>query len=314
MLVVKGTNLAAGATLTIHPREGTLLVAFLALFVRMAGSQLWSLICFALHQVRSSRVPQDGLHHQQQVLLRNSASQNRTLLELLRTSWSWRRNAKRALPRCLPLILLAVAHSAAFALAGLFSSRVATVLDEVLVRSEYCGYFKFPNQDLPDLEGASFDLANAATVNSRAISIWSSNYARECYVDQITPGCNIFARQQLLSSMDRSAKCPFAEKVCMDDQNGVVRLDSGPIYSDIHLGINTPRRDAVVYRTALTCAPIWATPFTSDIVGASGKDLPGDRFLYYYFGEQVNDTSSFANYTYEYDDYAARTNLLPYKL
>ena len=298
----------------MRPRDGTLLVAFLALYVRMAGSQLWSLLCFALHQMRSTRSPQDGLHHQQQVLLRNSTSQNQTLLELLKISWFWRKNAKQAPSRCLPLVFLAVMHSIFFALAGLFSSRVASVSDEVLVRSSYCGTFKFPNVDLSDFDEATFDLANAHEMNRRATSIWSSNYARQCYGKNRSPGCNLFARRQLRSMLDRNAKCPFVDEICMNAAESVARLDSGHIFSDLDLGINTRREDAVVYRTVLTCAPVAIGPFSSEPVNATGDELSGDSFYYYYFGDRVNATDRLSNWTYAYDDYGGRTTTEPYRI
>ena len=51
----KGTIL--GATLTISARDGAILVAFLALFVRFVGGHFWSILCFVLHQSRSSKEP-----------------------------------------------------------------------------------------------------------------------------------------------------------------------------------------------------------------------------------------------------------------
>jgi hypothetical protein len=279
----------------------------------MAGSQLWSFICFVLHQVRSTREPRDGLHHQQQILLRNSASQNSTLIELLKVGWFWKSHAKGGIWRSIPLIILAVTHTLAFALAGLFSSRVATTSDEVLVRSSYCGTFKFPDVELADYNESSWDSANAHEMNRRARAIWSTTYSRQCYVDSSATGCDIFVKQQIKSDVDRTVSCPFAEGVCRNPSEGVVRVDSGPVYSDTDLGINTHRRDALIYRRAMTCAPLDSYNF-SEWKNGTNEDLPGDKFKYYYYGGLLNETDYSHNYTYVYDQYGGQERLEAYQI
>lgn len=304
-----------GATLTVPPRDGALLVSFLALYVRLVGNQLWSLLCFVIHQIRSTRKPKDGLHHQQQVLLRNSASQNHTLLELLKLSWFWKNSTNKVVQRCLPLATLAILHSCTFALAGLFAYRATfSTADEVLVRSPSCGSFKFPLVAFESWNEETFDLGNAAEINKRTTSMWSSNYARSCYVNGSTPGCNVFTGQIFGSDPDYSVKCPFADGVCVDDSEGVIRLDSGPIFSDSDLGINTRREDAIIYRRTMTCAPIHTRGFASDPMPGGKDDVPGDEFYYYYYGDSVLNHTITSNYTYAYDDYRGRTTDEPYKL
>lgn len=63
-------GLVTGATITLGEREGGLLTAFIATFVTIVGAELWKISCYVFHQIRSKQEPQDGLYHQQQVILR----------------------------------------------------------------------------------------------------------------------------------------------------------------------------------------------------------------------------------------------------
>ncbi|KAL9620727.1 MAG: hypothetical protein Q9160_004740 [Pyrenula sp. 1 TL-2023] len=304
-----------GATLTVPPRDGALLVSFLALYVRMVGTQLWSLLCFVLHQLRSTKRLRDGLHHQQQAVLRNSASQNHTLLELLKIGWYWRKNANGGLWRTLPLAFLAILHTSTFALAGLFAYRATfSTADEVLIRSPFCGDFRSPTNSFQDWTEDTVNLGNPASTNQRTTSKWGSNYARNCYIDGVAGDCNIFTRSRFNSIPDHDVKCPFADGICVDDAHGVIRLESDSIYSDLDLGINTRRGDAIMYRKAMTCAPIVPDDFVSDAMPGTDDDLPGNKFYYYYFGDTIANFQVTSNHTYQYNTYEAKTTSEPYKL
>lgn len=63
-----------GQTLTLDREQANLLIAFTASFVVFVGARFWRIICLFLHQVYSTSEPRDTLHHQRQVLLRNSGS------------------------------------------------------------------------------------------------------------------------------------------------------------------------------------------------------------------------------------------------
>ena len=69
--------------------SGALLVAFLALFVRLVGNHFWEIICFLIFWARTSARSRakDGLWHQQQALLRNKQTDGTFAFELLRASW-----------------------------------------------------------------------------------------------------------------------------------------------------------------------------------------------------------------------------------
>ena len=127
-----------GATLTISRRNGGLLIAFLALFVGVAGTSLWRIGCFLLHRYFSSKRAADALYHQRQAILRNASNSQSGLVILLHTCWAWRNFA--FFWRLLPPIIFAVLIFIGFAIAGVFSSAVATSMgQEVLLKSPNCG-------------------------------------------------------------------------------------------------------------------------------------------------------------------------------
>ncbi|KAF2470852.1 uncharacterized protein BDR25DRAFT_224718, partial [Lindgomyces ingoldianus] len=83
-----------GATLTLPTTQGLILVSFLTLFVQFSGACFWRVICFILHQFRSSTVPQDGLFHQQQIILRNAITAPNAFWNFAATAIRWRGQAK----------------------------------------------------------------------------------------------------------------------------------------------------------------------------------------------------------------------------
>ena len=129
-----------GATLTLPKQWGVVLIAFLALFVRFAGSHLWNIVCFAVHQIRAAPSDQDGIYHQFQVILRSGSSESRVLLDIMKIWWNRRKVAPTITRRCLPLVSIASFHMLVIGSAGLFSSRVVTTSDEALTQSASCGW------------------------------------------------------------------------------------------------------------------------------------------------------------------------------
>jgi hypothetical protein len=68
-----------------------------------------------------------------------------------------------------------------------------------------------------------------------------------------------------------------------------MQLDTGPINSNMILGINSPPQDQIDLRRVTTCAPItqanYTITFTSDTFPPSlGYILPGDKYIAYTYG------------------------------
>lgn len=69
-----------GATLTLDRQQANLLIAFTASFVVFVGSRFWHILCLFLHQIYSTSDLRDALHHQRQVVLRNSGTSDAGLV------------------------------------------------------------------------------------------------------------------------------------------------------------------------------------------------------------------------------------------
>ena len=103
-----------GSPITLSERDGDLFIGLLGIFVTVAGAACWKIMSFAMHQLRSPPDVQDGIHHQQQAILRNIGSPFQASYELAQLSWSWRKHALRPFVRTLPLVALALFNFALF--------------------------------------------------------------------------------------------------------------------------------------------------------------------------------------------------------
>jgi hypothetical protein len=239
-----------GATLTIRSTYSGLLTAFIALLVSAAGGGLWKILAYIAHQLRARRERRDGLYHQQQILLRNSASPSGTLIDLLHLTWAWRRNADIFLSRSLPLELGASLHLGLVALGGIFSSSAIKAAGaDTLTQSSSCGqWFSASNA------GASFVMAVASVQN---ITLSAANYASACYASTPDPlQCKVYTTPTLPFTTDQNASCPFVPGMCYLPDTAAYKMDTGKLDSNFHLGINTRPEDRITYQRITTCAPL----------------------------------------------------------
>lgn len=108
-----------GSTLTLDRQDGALFIAFLALYVGLAGQGTWRIVRFLLHRAYSSTKTPDGIYNQRQAILRNSESGYSAALEMIQLCFVWRkREAWKIWIRMLPLMGLSLLLSLAFAVAG----------------------------------------------------------------------------------------------------------------------------------------------------------------------------------------------------
>jgi hypothetical protein len=144
-----------GQTLTLTRCNGGLLVVFFAIYVTITATCAWHITSFILHQVLAAcpDVPVSRLHLQRQAVLRNTKTASGTAWELCQLGLSWRGKTEISLRRTMPFGVLAVIHLAAFGLASIFVSKVASGAEIiVLIRSPNCGYAQFPEDDGNDWE------------------------------------------------------------------------------------------------------------------------------------------------------------------
>ena len=314
----KGRHL--GATLTLSPRDALLVVSVLALFVGLAGTQLWKIIQFIVHQSRATAYDRDGLYHQQQVILRNSSSELGACWNLVRVAFAWRTQKRvHSYRRSAALVALPLLHFAFFTLAGVFASRLLDAGDQVLSRSPYCGDYNvtyISSLGTSTIPGSPNRLVNDYAVNAQNQLQRSQQYVQFCS-DPLVP-CRELPHSALKWASTVSTQCPFDSKVCSQTSNQSVVVDSGLISSHRHLGLNAPVKDRIQYRKVTTCTILNDAQYISDWKDIPATESsPAKRVVDAYYGPNPiadrNATYSYSewNQYYSYDQYST-TN--PYQL
>ena len=230
-----------GSTLTLSTRDGSLLTAFLAMFVTVTGAAWWRISSYLLHQSRASQDYQDGVHHQHQAILRNTSGPAGAAWQLVQTMWYWRKNAVRPTLRTLPVLLLALLNLTIFAVAGIFSSEVTKAAgNETLVRSPNCGYLDIPTDDPKQTAWNTVELNDTLTATA---------YQRACYGGkQNTLQCNQYAQQSIPWKSNQNATCPFGDDICIYGATAAYEMDTGKLDSHEDLGINARKSHRVQLR------------------------------------------------------------------
>lgn len=281
-----------GSTITLNRRDGGLLISFIALFVTLVGTAFWRIICFAIHHYLSCEAPRDALYHQHQAILRNSANGASGLWSLGQVLWTWRHyKTHQPFRRILPAIILTTFFLGSFAVAGIFSSKIATSTGtEVLLTSPHCG-----RQDFSAMNDTELSAVVLPYLTKRQVQ--AANYAQKCYSNTTNPeDCRVYVKRQLPWTSNRRAGCPFPSKdICKSNQNNL-ELDTGFIDSNDHLGANGPLDMRVIFRETLKCAPLVSDGYKTNFsVGGGDVEAQVTRF---YYGPLLTSSNP-VNYTLE---------------
>lgn len=249
-----------GSTLTLSKTDGALLIAFIAFFVTLIGSQLWRILCFVLHGIFSANSSQDVLHNQRQAVLRNSATPLSSIWILIQMLQAWSKpeshhGKARPLRKLLPLMLATLLIAVALVAATGLSSRISQGT-EVLIQGSDCGRLRIFQQDT-----ATVLLANSR--DTREI-VQASDYAQRCYQSTSSSSeCNTFSRPSLPMTITTNASCPFDESLCLSQDSNII-LDSGLMDSHADLGLNWPPEERFQLQHKLHCAPLVTEGFRTD--------------------------------------------------
>ncbi|KAH8585616.1 hypothetical protein B0O99DRAFT_696297 [Bisporella sp. PMI_857] len=270
-----------GATITLGRQTGGLLIAFIALYISATGRSLWKITSFVLHATFSTATAKDGIYHQRQAILRNTSLGHNAALDLLQTSFVWRKRTKAVHHRVLPVAGLAAVISAASVVSGILSSRVLTnPTNEALISGKDCGVLPILAEDV-----TPYSIAPAVLyLSQKGIEFFA--YATQCYgkAGHLKSGsCGKFVASTLPYTSNRNASCPFAEELCKYN-TGNLLLESGDLDSLNHLGLNIAPRFVLRYRTH--CAPLNTENFTHIITAQNSSK----RFLTYNYGSSGNQT------------------------
>lgn len=303
-----------GATLTLSQRQADFLTNGLALFVQLAGSQLWDIIKYAIHRWRARDTLHDALFYQQQAMLRNCSSAE-TVMGLLSTCRVWRSRQIRPLKRSLALLVFTGIYTSASIAAAILSARVAMEDAEVLARSPTCGLWSI-SQNITEATAIAQDghwpefIDYMTDFQTNAIK--SASDVTACtWFNTTDPGssvipadsCDVTNGRIEWQNVTYDAPCPFAPEMCRQNMTtGAFKLDSGLVSSDADFGINAPPIDQVTLRRVLTCAPLETRGFASDYIH-NIWDAPKKFLKYYYYGQSYenartnNYTSWISNFT-----------------
>ena len=280
-----------GPTITVTQRNGGLLIAFLGIFVTIAGAACWRILCFLIHQWRADKnVKHDALYHQQQAILRNCTSPGSAAWQVSQVAWSWRGIARSPVWRNLPLIILAVLNMSLFGLAGIFSSEITKAAgNETLLMSHNCGWLNSDN-----------DTTKVYAI-SRGINqtLAASLYSRACYGENRgNLECSRFARSRIDFSTKKNVSCPFDERMCIDGPTSAFQVESTLVDSHNDLGMNARKSERVQYRKTSTCTVIPSKDFyeETNTTTLTNETVPSIRYKY---GSRI-DGSGIKNFTFEY--------------
>ena len=313
-----------GLTWTLSPTNGTLLTSSLALFVTLAGSQLWIVIRFAIHQLRASsgRPEINERSLQERIILRNAATDFNTVLLMLQLAWTSRRSSKVSFSFPALIVCLAMFHYLLFLTAGAFSNKLVTAGSSVLLRSQYCGvwnetYYAYikTGMDVSSREGVSTYLQ---FLNKMQLNVLLSlDYARECYQDQESSvglaACRVLPVSHLhVNQTLHNDSCPFESQMCHNGSATLV-FDTGVIDSHRDLGINAPYHDRLTYRRVTSCAVLEGNDYVIETHdspnGTSGAPALSTANAYYgpSILQDTNFTYSYSSFGSFYTDFTAQS-------
>lgn len=287
-------NRIIGSTLTTTRAHGSLLIAFISLFVAVVGTGFWRICCFGLHCLYSTRASHDAIYHQRQTVLRNAANAATGVTSLYQVLNAWRRaHPKTSFRRILPLLIFSCIAWVAFGVASTFSSRLSTITgDAVLISSNNCGHmYATVNSNLTDL----------TEVYQRYLaqrSIFSAQYAEQYYHEGHTvEGCSALIKQHLSTAVTADALCPFPGDICKSRDANLV-LDTGLIDSHYDLGSNAPVGQRYQIRLVLQAAPLKTEGYKQ----SDGPDsMTQDSYAQYHYGPRTNNGRTVANFTFQHE-------------
>lgn len=257
-----------GLTWTLSQDRANLLCNILTLFIALVAGQAWSIIRFILHQLRKKEtIDPNEVRLQQQVVLRNAASDLHTVRLMMQVAWKTRRRLKNSFSYPLAIAALAILHYAMFILAQTFLNTLVSADSTVLALSPDCGGDWSPEflATVGDRGGLNASSMETIAYTQRWISAVQHNlelnreYAQECYATNprfktTSQSCNTMKKPHLDFSQETSAEsCPFGTGMCHEQQQSVT-FTSQEIDSHHDLGINAPDEHRLVYQHRTTCA------------------------------------------------------------
>jgi hypothetical protein len=239
-----------------------------------------------LHLLQKTLTNLHLLDHHFQVTLRNTDSETSFIWNLFQIALAHKGAQLQTYKRSAWLILLAVLHGLSFSIAGGLSSRFVVASDQIQALPGKCGWIvEVPFVNITN--NTVFEQANALIVTTRNIFRSSSTYTRACYAREEgkETDCRSYILDALPYETRLDAPCSFDQKIC---NTSAVFMDTGPLQTDEHFGINTLAKDAMSLRKQFMCAPINAEEYSDGWFIANTSELyeAGSLVKGYKFGEK----------------------------
>lgn len=313
-----------GSTLTLRPQRATILSSALTIFIAIAGTQLWYLCKFALHQSRATTQSRNLLYHQTQSVLRNTSSDIDAFKQLFRLMVAWRhhRDVYR-FKTVLPLLGWAFVHFVLIVGIGVFSSWLLDAGSDVLSISPWCGNYN--NVYYNAIRTTTYQSNLSAVRLSTEFNTYSN--ARVVLVQQQVDMCGA-GKEQCdgprpqpinFTSVFAPATCPVADAICHPDAGGSMLFDTGLMSSHRDLGYNSAEDDRIYVRLQAQCAPLKADGYVTGWQTEWNQVSQRSRQVCdaNYGTSEVNDrnaTASISKHDFTCDETLTRTPyvLMPY--
>lgn len=288
-------NRVVGSKITMPKGTAELLNIFLGIFIFFIEAGLWGPISFALFclnrrlRKRTSSSRRDGLYHQLQAVLRNTASSLAIAMTLIRISsvWGWRKSWKSTSP-----IILVAVFSFGFFVLGMPFILAKTMLDdqgdEILIQAPNCGFWQ-----------ATFTTTGTTAATLLTNQSWEGvMYVDTCYNgDAPSTLCDRYLTQRRLPTFELFANpCPFAEDVCLyKNKYPAYKWQTEKLDSHKDFGINAPPNDRIQLQRTTICAPLDVDRFTNTTAGT----MTDEKITGVYFGPTPGTEYTFMVSNYE---------------
>ncbi|KAF2750154.1 hypothetical protein M011DRAFT_396913, partial [Sporormia fimetaria CBS 119925] len=294
MWVDVASGQAMGRVITTDMRTSNLIVAVLAVATAIATTHLFNLIIFGYHQLRVNASPTDGLHRQQQIILRTLPTPSSLVSEWAKVWWAWRGRARSVHLRSLPQVSIAALFTVASIAFGLLTSYVVSdSAIDVLASSPLCGQLTVGPVIAPGSESEGKRISMRNTVWALDVIGLSQRYAEECYKifsSAVPDICSVYTRPNIELKTERGS-CPFDESICVKIDSPGVTVDSGLVDLNDGFGLNLGTDDRVKYRKRTTCAVLHTTDRYTILKEGDetppyvGKLNPGEQILLMHMGK-----------------------------
>jgi hypothetical protein len=283
-----------GWTWTLKTSTANFLLVALGIFLGFVGNAIWNILAFVLHQCYARQDPGNGVHHEIQLILRNSNKSFNAVWEFIRLAWHYR---KSSIVKPLSLSLVALLCAAGSIVAGIESTKItagSTAANDVRLKPQNCGQLVWDNEGAADT--ISFATWMATTGRD------ARSYVQTCYGNsslQEGPGsCARFPVGQISYYMSPGEPCPFDESMCLTGPNTAFKMDTNYFDSDKILGINAPIADRISIRKLATCSVLNSSDYSNSTTTKNSDGTVWKRHNLWY------GPASPEAYTYQYSDSA----------